>query len=154
MKNFFKLSFALSALILSVSCEKEDDSNFDQKNYLSGKWAPVEMGELDTENILTYLPYENDAECDSDNIVLNENMTFNFSDFQYNGTTCDEFLLEGTYRREGKQLILTTMEEIDGVPTEVETTRNIVSLTYDTLEISYTDEVTNKITFLKLHKAN
>lgn len=154
MKNFFKLSFALTAILLSASCENEDDSNFVQKNYLAGKWVPVEMGTLDNENILNYFPYENDAECDADNIVLNENMTFNFSDFEYNGATCDENLLEGTYRRENKQLILTTTEEIDGVPTEMETTRNIISLTHDTLEISYTDEITNEITFLKLHKAN
>lgn len=146
----------ITALVLGTafvsSCEREDDSNFTQPNYLAGKWIPVEVGTVNAQNIMNYMPYENDAECDMDFMVLNEDMTFSFSDFEYNGATCETNVLEGDYKRESKTLILTTIEEIDGVPTEVETTRNLVSLTYDSLEISYTDESTGKITFLKFEK--
>lgn len=152
MKNIFYIAALVVGAGFVSSCEREDDSNFVQSNYLAGKWMPVEMGTVNAQNIMNYMPYENDAECDMDYMLLNEDMTFSFSDFEYNGATCDTHVLEGDYRRENKTLILTTIEEIDGVPTEVETTRNLVSLTYDTLEISYTDEATGKITFLKFEK--
>ncbi|ESU29187.1 hypothetical protein FLJC2902T_12290 [Flavobacterium limnosediminis JC2902] len=153
MKKIFKISLALALLTFNVSCEDDDDVNFVQQNYLAGKWIPVEMGTLDEENILDYLPYENDAECDLDNLLLNEDYSFNHTDFRYNGTSCESEVMQGEYRKEGRTLILTTTEEIDGIPTEVETTRNLVSLTYDTMEISYTDEDTNEVTFLKFQKA-
>ncbi|ESU23948.1 hypothetical protein FEDK69T_10050 [Flavobacterium enshiense DK69] len=153
MKNIFKIPLVLTLLILTVSCEEDDDTNFVQQNYLAGKWIPVEKGTLNEENILDYLPYENDAQCDLDNVVFNEDFTFSNTDFQYNGTTCESNVSKGDYRKEGRTLILTTKEEIDGVPTEVETIQNLVSLTYDTMEISYTDENTNAVTFIKLVKA-
>lgn len=153
MKNIFKISLALALLILTVSCDDDGETNFVQPNYLAGKWVPVEMGTLNEENILDYLPYENDAQCDLDNVIFNGDFSFTNSDFQYNGSTCDSNVTEGSYRREGKTLSLTSTELIDGVPTEVETTRNLVSLTYDALEISYTDEDTNEITFIKFKKA-
>lgn len=152
MKNIFYIAALVVSTGFVASCEREDDSSFTEPNYLAGKWIPVEMGTVNSQNIMNYMPYENDAECEMDFMVLNENMTFSFSDFEYNGTACETTVLEGDYRRESKTLILTTIEDIDGVPTEVETTRNLVSLTYDTLEISYTDESTGKITFLKFEK--
>ncbi|MEW5677387.1 hypothetical protein ABGT15_13835 [Flavobacterium enshiense] len=155
MKNILKLSFLLTAAILITSCENDDDeATFVQPNYLAGKWVPVEMGTLDDENILNYFPYENDAECDADFLQLNEDMTYTYSDSEYNGATCDATVIEGDYRRENKVLFLTTLEDVDGVPTEFETSRNLISLTYDTMEISYTDETTGDVTFIKLEKQN
>lgn len=153
MKNIFKISFAFALLALTASCNDDDDTNFVQENYLAGKWVPVEMGTLNDENILDYLPYENDSQCDLDNLLLNEDYSFSFTDFQYNGTTCESVLSEGTYRKEGRTLILTTTEEIDGVPTEVESSQNLISLTYDTMEVSYTDEDTHELTFIKFTKS-
>lgn len=153
MKNIFKISLALAFMALTASCEEDDETNFVQPNYLAGKWVPVEKGTLNEENILDYLPYENDAQCDLDNLIFNENFTFSNTDFQYSGSFCESNVTKGDYRKEGRTLILTTMKEINGVPTEVETMQNIVSLTYDTMEISYTDEGTNAVTFIKLHKS-
>lgn len=152
MKNIFKISLALAFLALTASCDDDDDTNFVQPNYLAGKWVPVEKGTLNEENILDYLPYENDSQCDLDNLVFNADFSFRFTDYHYNGTTCDNTIEEGSYKKDGKTLILTTTEEINGVPTEVETTRNLVTLTYDTMEVSYTDEDTHQITFLKFQK--
>jgi hypothetical protein len=86
-------------------------------------------------------------------LLLNEDYSFSNTDFHYNGATCDSDIIEGTYRKDGKTLVLTTTEEIDGAPVEMETTKTLISLTYDTMEISYTDEDTNDLTFVKYHKA-
>lgn len=154
MRNYFKLLIIAASSVFISSCERDDDSNFEQANYLVGKWVPVEIGTVNSQNIMLYTPYQNDAACDTDYLSLNADYTFDYADFQEINDICETVSINGSYRREARQLFITTIEDIDGVPTEVETTRTLVSLTYDTLEISYTDENTNKITFLKLHKAN
>lgn len=154
MKNYFKLFLIVASTVFIGSCERDDDANFEEKNYLVGKWVPISIGTVNSQNIMLYTPYQNDAACDSDFLSLNANYTFDYADFQEVGGICETTGINGSYRRESRQLFLTTVEDIDGVPTEVEISRTLISLTNDTLEISYTDEDTNKITFLKLHKVN
>ncbi|HSD15463.1 MAG TPA: hypothetical protein VLB74_12505 [Flavobacterium sp.] len=153
MRNYFKIFAITVSSIALFSCENDDDTNFVQPNYLAGKWIPVEIGTVDSNNIMLYTPYENDAQCDLDNLLLNGDYSFSNTDFRYNGTTCDSDVTEGTYRKDGKMLVLTTTEEIDGVPTEVEKSQTLVSLTYDTMEISFTDEDTHELTFVKFSKS-
>lgn len=154
MKNFLYISLLAVASVFITSCEREDDSNFEAPNYLTGKWVPAEIGTVSAGNTLLYGPYQNDAECDADNLVLNADATFALADFQYVDSACQNNGFEGTYKREGNTLVLVTMGEDElGQPIEIETTRTLVSLTYDTMEISYTNEGTDDITFIKLHKA-
>lgn len=155
MKNFLYISLLAASSVFITSCEREDDANFEAPNYLAGKWVPMEIGTVDEDNMVMYAPYQNDAECDVDNMVLYADNTFTFSDFEYSDSACENNSFTGTYRRDANTLILVTMGEDEmGNPVEVEITRNLVSLSYDTMEISYTDEATEEITFLKLQKVD
>lgn len=155
MKNFLYISLLAASSVFITSCEREDDSNFEAPNYLVGKWVPVEIGTVDEDNVILYSPYQNDAECDVDNLTLNADYTFAFSDFHYIDNTCETISMDGTYTREASTLTLITMGQDElGNPIEVETTRTLVSLTYDTMEIAYTNEGTEEITVLKLQKVD
>lgn len=139
---------AISSLFLN-SCEKEEETNFVQKNYLVGKWVATEIGSLDSQGVLTYEAYENNANCDSDNLILNEDKSFQVNDFEYLNDVCDNFNIDGTYTLEGNRISLNYTDS-EGIA--VDETRNISILTFTEMEVSYTDNETNEIVFLKFQR--
>lgn len=139
---------AICSLSLN-SCEKDTETSFVQKNYLVGKWFATEIGSLNYQGVLSYEPYENNPNCDSDNLILNEDKSFQVNDFEYLNDVCDTFNIDGTYTVEGNRI---TLNYTDSEGIAVDETRNISSLTFTEMEVSYTDNETNEIVFLKFQR--
>jgi hypothetical protein len=139
---------AISSLFF-VSCEEDDETNFTQPNYLAGKWVPVKIGGLNSQGVLNYQDYQNSADCDLDNLVFNQDSSFEYHDFEFIDNACDDNNIDGTYALDNNRINLVYTDS-DGL--EVTETRNILSLTFTEMEITYTDSETNQIVFLKLQK--
>ncbi len=148
MKKINILFLALTSLFLT-SCDEDSETNLIPKNYLAGKWVATEVGTLNAVGALVYTDYVNNAECDNDNIVLNENFTYTANDFEFEDAECVNYNISGTYTLSGSNLVLKYIDEFDE---EVVETRRITNLTYTEMEINSTDSETNQVVFLKLTK--
>lgn len=139
---------AIASLFLN-SCEKEEETNFVQKNYLVGKWVATEIGSLNSDGDLNYEAYENSTDCEADNLIINENKSFQINDYEYLNAICDNFNTEGTYTVENNRI---TLNYTDSEGIIIEETRNVSSLTFTEMQLSYTDNQTNEIVFLKFQR--
>lgn len=139
---------AISSLFLN-SCEEDEETNFVQPNYLAGKWITTQIGSLNSQGVLNYVDYDNNVNCDADNLIFNEDNSFEVNDFEYLDNVCEDFSINGTYSLTSNKISLIYLNA-EGL--EVEESRNILSLTYTEIEITYTDSETNEIVFLKLQK--
>lgn len=148
MKKFNIIFLAVFTLFLS-SCEEDSETNLVPKNYLAGKWVPTKMGTLNAIGKIIYVDYVNNAECDNDNLLLNENFTYTANDYEFEGSECVNYNINGSYTLNGSNLVLKYLNDFDE---EVVETRRITNLTYTEMEINYTDSETNQIVFLKLTK--
>lgn len=143
------MSFAF--LSLFTSCEEDEKlvDDFVQENYIVGKWYIKQIGAMNNLNTIVYVDYTNDSLCEEDNLVLTENGTFEENSFEIVGLGCENFKTNGTYNLDKNILNLITVNE-EG---ETETLPlSIISLTYDALNISFTDPDTGLLVFLKLEK--
>lgn len=149
MKKTTKLVLLAFSSLLLNSCDKEEETTFVQPNYLVGKWVPIKIGSLNSQGVLNYMDYENNANCDSDNIIFNEDKSFKYDDFEFLNDACVDFSINGTYSLTSNKIALNYLNT-EGVA--VEESRNILSLTPTQIEITYTDIETNGIVFLKMQK--
>ncbi len=143
------MSFAF--LSLFTSCEEDEKlvDDFVQENYIVGKWYIKQIGAMNNLNTIVYVDYTNDSLCEEDNLVLTENGTFEENSFEIVGLGCENFKTNGTYNLDKNILNLITVNE-EG---ETETLPlSIISLTYDAVNISFTDPDTGLLVFLKLEK--
>lgn len=147
--------FALTTSLFLASCNNDDnDKNFVQANGLIGKWVPVKIGELDNQNMLHYTTYVNDAACDTDNMIFNEDLSYTANDYSDNAGTCETQTENGTYTLQGTALQLSHMDETQTPAVAVKQDYTVTKLSYDSMEVSYTDPSTHKITFVTLNKVN
>lgn len=146
MKKITLLVMAVFALC--ISCDDDDDNTFVQEDFVLGKWYLNQIGSINAQNKVVYVDYVNTTNCEDDNLVFNEDNTFEENDFELINSTCQNLQNTGTFDVQSNKIILSTM--VDGVA--MEQTYTIVSLTYVDITITYTDTETNKIVFLKFLK--
>lgn len=139
----------MSIFALFISCDEDDDTTFVQENYLLGKWYVNQIGTINANNTIVYEDYINATDCEHDNLVLNENKTFEENDFEFINSSCQNFQTTGSYEVENNKIVLTYVDS-EGV--SMEHVLSIVTLTYEEINLSYTDTETNEIVFLKLRK--
>ena len=140
---------AITSLFLN-SCEENDDTNYVQQNYLSGKWIAKEFGGLNAQGIVSFQNYVVNENCFFDDLTFNEDGSFLTNDFEYIGIVCNNTTNTGAYSVESNVVTL-NYTNIEGI--EVHQTRSITSLTYTEMVITYTDSETNEIVFIKFEKA-
>lgn len=150
MKKIFFLFIITLSTFLS-SCEEDNGlvDKFEQKNYLIGKWYIKQIGTMNNLNTIVYVNYTNDSTCEGDNYVLTENGTFEENSFEAVGTVCQNFQTNGTYTLDNNILNLTSVNE-QGISETLPL--SIISLTYNTINASFTDPDTGLLVFLKLEK--
>lgn len=143
------MSFAFLSLFTSCEDDEKLVDDFVQENYIVGKWYIKQIGAMNNLNTIVYVDYTNDSLCEEDNLVLTENGTFEENSFEIVGLGCENFKTNGTYNLDKNILNLITVNE-EG---ETETLPlSIISLTYDAVNISFTDPDTGLLVFLKLEK--
>ena len=138
----------MAVFALCISCDDDDDNTFVQEDFVLGKWYLNQIGSINAQNKVVYVDYVNTTDCEDDNLVFNEDNTFEENDFELINSACQNFQNTGTFDVQSNKIILSIM--VDGVA--MEQTYTIVSLTYVDITITYTDTETNKIVFLKFLK--
>jgi hypothetical protein len=138
----------LAVFALCISCDEDDDLTFVRENFILGKWNLAQTGSVNSQNKVVYVDYINDTECEDDNLVFNENNTFEENDFELINAACQNLQTTGTFDVQDSKIVLSFT--VDGVATEQ--TLIIVSLTFIDITVTYTDTETNQIVFLKFLK--
>lgn len=138
--------FALLGIVFNSCDDKEESVNYIQENYLAGKWIITEEGHMNSQSGIDFAQYVNDATCNNDNIIFNDDMTFATHDFSSVDGSCQDDSVTGSYDRVNHTLTLTYT--VDG---EVMHMNYIITkLTATELEFNYSDA--GELVFLKLTK--
>jgi hypothetical protein len=140
----------LSFFALFISCDDDDDTTFVQESFVVGKWYLNQIGGINAQNQVVYVDYINNTDCEDDNLVFNENNTYEENDLELINSSCENLQTTGSFDVQNNKIILSYM--VDGIA--MEQTLTIVTLTYVDATFSYTDTETNKIVFLKFNKDN
>ncbi len=148
MKKISLIAFAASLLISTVSCEDDDTPQYVVPNYLVGQWNVVQQGVLADGNIVEYGDVLTAGVCELDHVVFNEDYSFAETDNTVNGTVCESSVNAGTYTLAGRNLTLTSVDGPETLTSEL----TVVSLTFEVLEVSFTDAESEEMIFLKLNK--
>ena len=139
----------LSLLFLSfflTSCESEDDGiTYTTPDYITGKWNFSKIGSINSQSNVIYQDYPNTQTCDSDNLVLNTDGTFEIKDFSLQGTNCVNTVQSGDYTLVNKDLTI-KYTDASVLVTKVYT---ILTLTYDEVTIVTTNSL-GQLVFYKL----
>ena len=147
MKKYFLIF--LPIFFFSLSCEEDDELTFVQENYILGKWFVTEIGTINANNTIVYEDYSNDSECEADNLVLDQDGTYEENDFEFINASCQNEQITGTYILDNNKIVQTY---IDGDGQSKQRVLSIITLTYEEINLSYTDSATSTLVFLKLRK--
>ncbi len=128
-----------------VSCEGEDDTNYVQKNYLSGMWNLTHVGALNASGILNYQEVSN-RDC-SDSYLFNEDLTASVTYRVTTSDACNSETVSGTYK------IVNGNIELLLTGAETPMILDMLTLTDKELSFVYTSPSTSKLVFLKMSKA-
>jgi hypothetical protein len=139
----------LSAFSLFISCEEDDEVTFENKNYILGKWTLDQIGNINNANFINYQDYVSAADCESNNLVLAENNTYEQNYYDFVDNLCQNDQTSGNFELVNNNIILTYVDDFNETK---QLTLTIISLTYTDLEISFTDEETEQLVFHKLKK--
>lgn len=147
MKNVFLIFLPIFFFLLS--CEDEEELTFVQENYILGKWFVTEIGTINSNNTIVYEDYINDSECEADNLVLNQEGTYEENDFEFISSSCQNDQITGTYILDNNKIVQTY---VDSEGLTKQRVLSIITLTYEEINVSYTNTETNTMVFLKLRK--
>ena len=139
----------LPIFLFLFSCEEDDELSFVQENYIIGKWFVTEIGTINSNNTIVYEDYINDSECEADNLVLNQEGTYEENDFEFTSSSCQNDQITGTYILDNNKIVQTYIDS-EGITKQ--RVLSIISLTYEEINVSYTNSETNTLVFLKLRK--
>lgn len=139
----------LPIFFLSLSCQEDEELTFVQENYILGKWFVTEIGTINANNTIVYEDYISDSECEADNLVLNQDGTYEENDFEFISASCQNNQITGTYILDNNKIVQTY---IDGDGQSKQRILSIITLTYEEINLSYTDSDTSTLVFLKLRK--
>lgn len=145
MKKINLLLIAISSVLL-FSCEEDDGTSFVREDYLLGKWNVSQVGELSPQNIVNYTDYEN---CEIDNLIFAEGDSYTENIYNLENGECINKVVSGSYDRNGSNVTISYIKDNK----TLNHVKKVLSLTYEEMEITYTDTITNKIVFKKLNKA-
>ena len=148
MKKINLLLIAISSVLL-FSCEEDDGTSFVREDYLLGKWNVTQVGELSPQNIVNYTDYQSCNANDPDNLIFDESNSYTESNFKLIDSECKNEVISGTYNRNSNNFTVTYIKDEN----TLQHIKKILSLTYEEMEITYTDTITDKIIFKKLTKA-
>ncbi|HBI00310.1 MAG TPA: hypothetical protein PLL09_02035 [Flavobacterium sp.] len=150
MKKIFIVLLTISTFL---SCESDDGITYVTPDYLSGKWVWDQIGAINAQNVLVYQSYVNDEGCEKNNLILNNNGSYEKNDFQLVGSVCENSQQLGSYELNNNILSLSYIDEEEEEENQNVTDYfTIISLTYTEIQISYTDKDTDELVFLKLIK--
>lgn len=146
-KKIILIAFVFFTLI---SCDENEDreANYVIPDYVSGTWEFSQIGSLNSTNTIIYQDYLNEAICDSDNIVINADKTFDFNDFIITNGVCSEASYSGTYTLKNSTI---TTKYINSLNEELTIVYTIVSLNQTEMVLS-TSTADSGITFYKLER--
>jgi hypothetical protein len=149
MKKISLFLIAISSLLSLNSCEdKNEIAAYVQPNYLAGKWVKKEFGILNGQNRVVYTPFPNTANCEENNIIFNEDFTYESNDFTLVNNTCDATTIDGIYNLDSNIITIATTDT-DG--NQVVMNRTINYLTHNEMTLVFKNS-SNQIRFLKLIK--
>ena len=136
--------------IFTISCESDNEIKpYVTPDYITGKWLFKKTGSINAQNVVLYEDYVHAATCEEDNLDLkNGNKTFSLNEYTVTGTNCVNSATTGNFSILNKDLTLTYIVNNN----EVKTVFTVVSLTYDELVLSTTNDV-NQVVFYKLSRA-
>jgi hypothetical protein len=136
-----KLNFILAFLFLTiifVSCDRKNETtDYLVKNNLTGRWNIKQTGQLNSQGGIDYTDYVNDTDCDADNIVFNNDLTYKQIDFSKVNDACVSQTISGTYKQDNHALTVTYTDDYNVVH---KTNYTITALTYTNLEANFTDD--------------
>ena len=147
MKKVFLIFLPIFFFLLS--CEEDEDLTFVQENYILGKWFVTEIGTINANNTIVYEDYINDSECEADNLVLNQDGTYEENDFEFISASCQNEQITGNYILDNNKIVQTY---IDNEGLTKQRVLSIITLTYEAINVSFTNSETNTLVFLKLRK--
>jgi hypothetical protein len=139
----------LPIFLFLFSCEGDDELSFVQENYIIGKWFVNEIGTINANNTIVYEDYINDSDCEADHLVLNQEGTYEENDFEFISSSCQNDQITGTYVLDNNKIVKTYVDS-EGITKQ--RVLSIISLTYEEINVSYTNSETNTLVFLKLRK--
>ena len=144
MKKIF-LSIVFLSLIC-LSCESDNDPTYKTPDYISGKWSFVKIGTINPQPVyaVIYQDYQNAANCEKDNLILNTDNTFAVNEFVASGTSCVNTSINGSYTLLNKDITLSyTVNNVANVKLYT-----IIALTYS--ELTVAENENGVTTFYKL----
>ncbi|RZK11486.1 MAG: hypothetical protein EOO46_06560 [Flavobacterium sp.] len=148
MKKINLIVIAALSVFL-YSCEEDDKASFKRENFLVGKWNVTQVGELNSQNKVNYNDY---VSCDA---TIGESFTFTeeqtYTESMYNATEdgCTNKIVTGDFKFENSNILMNYVGNDQKV---AEHGKRVIALTYEQMEIVYTDSIANKIIFKKLIK--
>ena len=137
------------SLLGVVSCEEEDDTAYVAPNYIAGRWSLAEVGTLNGQNVLNYEPLA-DNDCDAEEIIFNEDYTFDTTTSQFEDTNCVTVSREGTYAFAPGNVIFNYSNAASSADTLMVSLRTLT----DREMVLVTNDENNAIQFLKYAKVN
>lgn len=155
MKNKFLIILFSFISLVNISCDNNDDTKGinSNANPFIGKWTVKQTGEIqniNNTNIVVYTDYENTSSCENDYYMFNEDYTYSAN--EVDPSDCHINIVEnGTYEIGSDTIILTFQEEIGGEIITYTSSATIISLTYDTLELSFRN-ISDGVSFLKFSR--
>jgi hypothetical protein len=146
-----KIFIILLTITTFLSCESDDGITYVTPDYLSGKWVLDQIGSINAQNVLVYQNYINDEGCEKNNLILNSDGSYEMNDFQLVGLTCENSQQLGSYELNNNILSLSYIDEEEENQNTTDSF-TIISLTITEVQISYTENDTEQLVFLKLKK--
>ena len=146
MKKLICLASILFCSLAIVSCEDDNDfTKVEVVDHLAGKWELKKIGGLNAQNSLNYTDVQVAEGCHYDNFVFGEGATFTETDFDSAAGPCTEVSTSGTYEFVDGNIVLTNGATVE--------TYDVQTFSDTTLELVYTDPVSEELVFLRFIKA-
>jgi hypothetical protein len=132
-----------------MACEGEDDSIKPAENYLVGNWELIEVGTLNSSNILVYTSLVPEGSCGFDTMAFSENNVLTVTEYSSDTEIgCESYIDSGSYALDVLNLDLVFVPEGETEPTMINGTIETLSLT--NMVLTYSEE--GDIFFLKFRK--
>jgi hypothetical protein len=129
-----------------TSCESEEDGiTYTTPDYITGKWNFSKIGSINSQSIVIYQDYPNTQTCESDNLILNADGTYEINDFSLQGTNCVSTAQTGNFILFNKDITVSYTEN----NILVTKSYTVISLTYQEM-IIVTTNASGQSIFYKL----
>ena len=149
MKKLNLIMIAVLSVFL-YSCEEDDTATFNRESFLTGKWNVTQVGELNSQNKVNYNDYISCDATNGESLVFTKELTYTESMYNVTEDGCVNKTVTGDFKFENSNILMNYIRSDQKV---AEHGKRVIALTYEEMEIVYTDSITDKIVFKKLIKA-